>query len=515
MKTPGVYIAESSAFPNSVVEVATAVPAFIGYTKTADNNGQSLTGKAWPISSLTEFETYFGGAPTPTFEIVTPVPAEAAEPSPVPDDPTFAVGTTHYALTQRSGLYLLYYSMVMFFQNGGGTCYVVSVGKHGDRIAKGDGATTPGLMTGLTALLKEQVPTMVVIPDAVLLESSECYDLQRQVLLHCGNARSRIGVFDLCGGFRDFKAPAPAGNCIENFRNGINTDFLSFGAAYYPWLNTVTVAAADLDYAAISNPDVLKTVLIAGIDPASAQAKKTKITDVINAIPAAGAQPDAARFTRGGLNNTLLALSPAFSTIISLIQTRLNLLPPSGAIAGVYTMVDYSRGVWKAPANVGVSGAVSPAVKITDGVQGDLNAPLDGKAVNAIRTFIGEGTRVWGARTLDGNSLDWRYVNVRRTAIMLEQSVNLAVQAYVFDNNVSATWVTIKSMIRNFLTSVWKRGGLAGASPDDAFQVFCGLGETMTAQDILDGILRVTMLVAMVHPAEFIEITFQQQMQKS
>ncbi|MCB1937298.1 MAG: phage tail sheath family protein, partial [Nitrosomonas sp.] len=122
---------------------------------------------------------------------------------------------------------------------------------------------------------------------------------------------------------------------------------------------------------------------------------------------------------------------------------------------------------------------------------------------------------VWGARTLDGNSLDWRYINVRRTMIMLEESIKLAAKAYVFEPNVSNTWVTIKSMISNFLTSIWKRGGLAGATPDDAFGVFVGLGETMTPQDILDGVLRVTVLVALSRPAEFIEITFQQQMQKS
>jgi hypothetical protein len=128
---------------------------------------------------------------------------------------------------------------------------------------------------------------------------------------------------------------------------------------------------------------------------------------------------------------------------------------------------------------------------------------------------MGEGVLVWGARTLDGNSPDWRYVNVRRTMIMLEQSIRLATKAYVFENNVSITWVAIKSMICNFLTSIWKRGGLVGASPEEAFAVFCGLGETMTSEDIFEDILRVTALVAITRPAEFIEITFQQQMQKS
>jgi uncharacterized protein len=99
--------------------------------------------------------------------------------------------------------------------------------------------------------------------------------------------------------------------------------------------------------------------------------------------------------------------------------------------------------------------------------------------------------------------------------IMLEQSIKAASKAYVFEANDANTWITVKSMIRNFLTGIWKRGGLAGASPDDAFSVFVGLGETMTPEDILEGILRVTVLVALIRPAEFIEITFQQQMQKS
>jgi len=96
---------------------------------------------------------------------------------------------------------------------------------------------------------------------------------------------------------------------------------------------------------------------------------------------------------------------------------------------------------------------------------------------------------------------------------MFEQSLKLAAKEYVFEANDANTWITIKSMARNFLTGVWRRGGLAGASPDDAFSVHVGLGETMTPEDIREGILRMTILVALTRPAEFIEITFQQQMQ--
>ena len=99
--------------------------------------------------------------------------------------------------------------------------------------------------------------------------------------------------------------------------------------------------------------------------------------------------------------------------------------------------------------------------------------------------------------------------------IMLEESIKNATKAFVFDPNTANTWVSVRSMINNFLNGIWKRGGLAGAIPDDAFSVHIGLGETMTPEDILEGIMRITVLVAIVRPAEFIEITFQQQMQKS
>ena len=117
MKTPGVYIVEKNAFPNSVVEVATAVPAFIGYTATADNGGKTLLNKPWRISSMAEFHKYFGFAPAPQFTIA-PRPAGSSTPA------AFTAGGAEYLLTQASGAaggrYLLYRAMLHFFQNGGG-----------------------------------------------------------------------------------------------------------------------------------------------------------------------------------------------------------------------------------------------------------------------------------------------------------------------------------------------------------------------------------------------------------
>lgn len=185
-------------------------------------------------------------------------------------------------------------------------------------------------------------------------------------------------------------------------------------------------------------------------------------------------------------------------------------------MAGVFTSVDNSRGVWKAPANVSLNSVVAPTFNVNDSIQENLNVDaVSGKSINAIRTFTGLGVLVWGARTLDGNSQDWRYVNVRRTIIMIEQSIKLAARSYVFEPNDANTWVTVKSMIENFLFNLWKRGALAGTKPEDAYQVLIGLGSTMTANDILDGYMNVTVLLALVRPAEFIVLTFQQQQQKS
>jgi phage tail sheath protein FI len=516
MKTPGVYVVEKSAFPNSVVEVATAVPAFIGYTEKANNKGKSLRNVPWRISSMSEFHEYFGFGPTPIFDIVE-------KPENSSEDPAFSLKGTEYQLKRTSGGYLLYFSMLLFFQNGGGPCYIVSVGNYADDI---DADT---LRKSIDLLLKEQEPTMVVIPETVRLKEDNWFTVSQAALKHCGEKmKNRIAILDIWGGYRDRQDPN--GDCIESFRSALGVNFLDYASAYYPWLRTTIVSDKAFNFENIGNPEVIKTLIkteldlpdsapaIEATDSPAEKASKIKVAaqlEAIDSISSSWEGMDAVTSRKSLLEKTLRAMSSVYGAVLTEMQEQLNLLPPAAAMAGVYTMVDNARGVWKAPANVSLNAVVAPAVSITHDEQEDLNVTTQGKSINAIRTFIGEGVLVWGARTLDGNSLDWRYVNVRRTMIMLEESIRLAAKAYVFDPNVSSTWVTIRSMIRNFLTGIWKRGGLAGATPDEAFSIHVGLGETMTPEDILEGILRVTVLVAISRPAEFIEITFQQQMQKS
>lgn len=481
MKAPGVYIVEKNAFPHSVVEVATAVPAFIGYTERALDGTRSLLNQPWRITSMTEFRSYFGEAPAPLFAIEKD------------------------ASVKRQDAYNLFYHILLFYANGGGPCYIVSVGDYATDLEKAK------LEAGIEPLIKEQEPTMVVIPEAInLSDANDCYALQQAMLSHCGyKMRNRFALLDVYKGYKD--RMDPDGDVVANFREGIGNEFLDFGAAYYPWLNTSIVQENELSFLNIKEIAELKDLLLEETTLMDMpEEKKTQRDAYINQL---GTEMSEIEITT--LHKVLFQVSPLYREMMKEMRQALNLMPVSAAMAGVYTMVDNTRGVWKAPANVGIDMAISPVVNISHEAQEDLNVPLSGKSVNAIRMFTGEGIKVWGARTLDGNSLDWRYINVRRTMIMLEESIRNAARAYVFDPNVANTWVNVKSMISNFLTGIWKRGGLPGAVPYDAFSVYVGLGETMTPEDILEGIMRVTVLVALVRPAEFIEITFQQQMQKS
>ncbi len=486
LATPGVYIEEKSAFPNSAVQVATAIPAFVGYTEKALRANKSLKNIPTRITSLGEFHQYFGGAPKTTFSVSED------------EDTTFKVEID--AATKFN----LYRSMRMFFSNGGSTCYIVSVGDYTNGVNYKD-LNDEGEEFGIPTLLKYPEPTMVVIPDAVLLEENDCYEVQKAMLAHCGrDTNSRFAIIDVLNG--DKPRTYDDEDVIVKSREGVGNNFLQWGASYYPYLNSTIVQGDEVDFNNISNLDGLIPLLdaeaeaIYGDDASIITAETAKLEGEHDAV---------------SLHQTLLAKLPLYKAVLAEVRNNLNVLPPSAGIAGVYSMIDGQVGVFQSPANVSMGSVVSPCVNLTSKDQEDLNLPLNGKAINAIRSFPGKGVLVWGARTLDGNSQDWRYVSVRRTVIMIEQSLKMASEAYVFEPNEVNTWVAVKGMMTNFLKDQWKQGALAGAVPEDAFSVDIGLGATMTPTDILDGIMRITVKLAVTRPAEFIVITFQQQMQKS
>jgi phage tail sheath protein FI len=484
LATPGVYIEEKSAFSSSVVPVSTAVPAFIGYTSRASRGNKPLTNVPTRITSLAEYEEMFGGAPKTKFSIE-------------PND------NTGYTLSvDQASRYLLHSSLRHFYSNGGGDCYVVSIGNYGNGIKAID-FNDPANGKGLVTLLKYMEPTLLVIPEAILLEEADCASLQQAMLLHCGyTMKSRFAILD-------------DEDIINKFREGVGANFLQWGAAYYPFLQTTVVQAGDVDFTNISNKDGLIEILtkevVDGVAAGLVRDARAELIKLEIAKIATATTPVDILL----LSDTLKVISPTFKSILADMRDILNILPPSAAMAGVYAMVDNSINIAKSPANVSVGNVISPVINITNEAQEELNLPLNGKAVNAIRSFTGKGTIVWGARTLDGNSQDWRYISVRRTMTFLEQSIKIASERYVFEPNTATTWISIKATIENFLNNQWQGGLLAGSTPTDAFSVEIGLGSTMTANDILDGMLKLTVKVAIVRPAEFIVITFQQQQQKS
>ena len=225
----------------------------------------------------------------------------------------------------------------------------------------------------------------------------------------------------------------------------------------------------------------------------------------------------AAANTYAKTNDQSLALSfPVYKSILAGTSATMTNMPPSGAVVGIYAAVDNARGVWKAPANVSLSNVIGPAVSFKASELDALNVDaVAGKSINAIRSFTGKGTLVFGARTLAGNDNEWRYVPVRRFFNMVEESCKKSTEQFVFEPNDANTWVKVQGMIENFLTTLWRAGALQGAKPEHAFYVAVGLGKTMTSLDILEGRLIVEIGMAVVRPAEFIILRFSHKLAES
>jgi phage tail sheath protein FI len=551
-RTPGVYIEEVSTLPPSVAEVATAVPAFIGYAE----NGP--VGAAPPaverIASMLEFSTAFGGPQPFKFSVTQPAGADG--------NPTVQLATP-------DARFSLYYALSHYFKNGGGPCYVVSVGNYDAVPPEKDRFTK-----GLEALEKEDEPTLIVLTDAAcLLSATNYYALCGEALMQCEKLGDRFTILDI-----------PTGDS-EKFRSDSNLSInLMYGAAYTPYLQTT------LNYAYLEEDVEINGATAASAAPvtwAKSFGKKGLLVTysgsqagpqvkIIASGPSVTFEGDSGNLTiRGSENKTAKQIADAWdalddaskvdgfdvqingdgsgavdhtanssialekqegsdasgTTMASLVRddnpnTKLYnqiksamadqrvVLPPSAAVAGIYARVDREQGVWKAPANTGVLAVLGPVAKITDDDQDRLNVdPNAGKSINAIRSFTGKGTLVWGARTLAGNDNEWRYVSVRRLFITIEESTRKASAFAVFEANDQSTWLKVKAMIESYLYGLWEQGALAGSTPEDAYYVHVGLGATMTPQDVLEGRMIVVIGVAAVRPAEFIVLKFSHKLQ--
>lgn len=473
-KTPGVYIEEISTLPPSVAPVETAIPAFIGYTEKAVSLvADDLIGKPLRIESISDYSKYFGGPPKEEGIVIT-----------LSETQLNGVTTEIKAIAALSesarSKHILYYSLQMFFANGGGPCWIVSAGKY-----KAQPATTPlktEMEAALTALAQTDEPTLIVIPEAQNLPIADFKALHDSVLLQCKTRQDRFVIMDVHGGSVSASDPGlDVQKAINNFRNdGIGNENLKYGAAYYP--NIVT----SLYY--------------------TCNESKTDVIHIINDIASPAVKLDT-------LKNADPSRYEKAKNSISAIPL---IIPPSGAIAGIYAQTDTTRGVWKAPANVRLNSCLRPVKNLSGVEQANMNIDtIGGKSVNAIRLFTGKGTLVWGARSLAGNNNEWRYINVSRFFIFVEESAKKSTEKFVFEPNTSITWVRVQAMLENFLTLLWRDGALQGMKPEHAFYVAVGLGKTMTAKDILEGRMIIEIGMAVVRPAEFIIVRFSHKMAES
>lgn len=522
-KTPGVYVEEIALFPPSVAPVETAIPAFIGYTDVIKKGEDSLLGKPIRITSLIQFDEYFTADKTDgKGKKISPEENIRVELVGTQEKFTVNVKFGDDTATPPTGRSknILRYAMQLFFANGGSTCYVVSAGKTGKIISYAAPTNADveniGIKAALDALKLEDEPTIILCPEAVMgLSEADQKTLVDNILQQCVELQDRVGIFDVpeqVAVENDKKDP------FERFRGWVpsEVEINKYGAAYYPFLKTTFSYPFDESKVAVTDSRT------------PAPTTTTNTTTTGGTTPSTGG--DSSETTPGTATTTgtssppqpqmLSVIKGSNNALYNVITAKLNefyiILPPSAAVAGIYARVDNLRGVWKAPANVSVNAVIEPTIKINDKDQEPLNVDSTaGKSINAIRSFTGRGTLVWGARTLAGNDNEWRYISVRRFFNFVEESVKKASARFVFEPNSKNTWVKVKAMIENFLIVQWRAGALVGDKPEQAFYVKVGINETMTAQDILEGYMVVEIGMAVVRPAEFIILQFSHKMQEA
>lgn len=486
-KTPNVYVQEKSIFPPSVAEVATAIPAFIGRTETSGE----LKNIPQRVTSMVEFASLFGGPSREAFHFIGTVDTVLDSTATADDLKDFVssvdlqtdkLGTSGNETLAPVASHLLYPMVEHFFANGGGACHVVSIGDYDETDladANGQNGEKGAFSAALEEIAKVDEVTLLVLSDAVRLGASNYYALCQSAMNQCRKNQDRFAIIDALDSFDPNSSGEDVNKSISDdlgvLRDYVTQD-LKYGAAYYPYLQVN--AARYYDESKV-------TVKIS----ASQDGSDTLLSNEFTMSEQAG--------------------TPLHALLKTALGTNKMVIPPAAAIAGIYSRVDGTRGVWKAPANVGVSGVLGPVRTITNSEQESMNVDTEaGKSVNAIRAFTGKGTLVWGARTLAGNDNEWRYVPVRRLFNMVEESVQKATGFAVFEPNVPLTWLKLRTMISSYLESLWKLGALYGATADQAFFVNVGLGQTMTEDDINNGVMNIEIGLAAVRPAEFIVLTF-------
>ncbi|MEL7003825.1 MAG: phage tail sheath C-terminal domain-containing protein [Bacteroidota bacterium] len=472
-KVPGIKIKEKRVFGKSVPTNDTAIPVFIGYTK---KNPKGVH----KVSSMKEFKETFGQGDL---------------------------------ILKENGKKKFFFqeSLFLYFENGGGSCYVISVGGQ-----DGGGPRLNTLEKGLDHLPKIQAGNLVIVPDAASLSLSDKGKFYNSLLERCVELRKNGGFvsqFAILDAGRDTEKYTDEKEALDQISGsddaGDAGDKRDFGAMYHPWLRTSFTHKSEISSFLLNEDNLLGTLEGIGVI-AQANDDGNNEPQFIQEYLQTAYQQGITHKEWERLLKDEEKVKDKWMKLLDKISEINNTIPPSGAVAGVFSRSDSTYGIQKAPANMILKGVIETHTLVTDADQREFNVPHGGKSINCIRTFVNNGIKIWGARTLNGESDDYRYVNVRRTMNMLQSSIKALLENFVFADNNERTWLKIRTSLNKFLKTMLSRGILYGSTPSEAFDFSVGLGETMTQDDVLNGLIRVEIRVALIRPAEFIEIVFEQ-----
>lgn len=573
LRMPGVYTVEVPTLPPSIALVPSAVPCFIGYTETHEKNGETLLKKPTRVRSMREYESWFGEAADAKINVQITNNTDIGGTVAVKAEVADFKNRMHYAMQlyyANGGGPCFIYSMGTYDSDKNAEVYDVAL-FNGLKKAKD---ITILVMPDATdsskyndAVQQSLLYCSTAVNRVALLDvkndEEEIDDFRNTVPIQIERKKYGAAYFPFLNTTLVFRYQPDDVVVASFYRNNQPMDAADATAATAAATDYTTKKAAQLkaesdqflyesikkvvgkahaanngiDLAGLQEAVKKEAKRITGSAQVDASLSAATVTDFatlntaidtfITGLDAAGkkAATDAAKSAAAAIaasgdlqGMTLGILEDVNNELASKIKQAIRDLPvpmpPSPAIAGIMVQTDANQGVWQAPANVGVAATIAPAIEIDDDLHATLNVDAtSGKSINAIRSYEGRGVLVFGARTLAGNDLEWRYISVRRTFCFIEDAIGRAMQSFVFSPNTRDTWIKAKAMIDNFLNQIWQAGGLFGNTTNEAYQVNVGLPETMTDVDILEGKMIVEIKLRVARPAEFIILRYEHKFQ--
>jgi phage tail sheath protein FI len=497
--SPGVYMEEVSAGPKPIESVGTATAAFVGFTEKGPVNQPTLV-TSWPQYTRT-FGDFIEGAYLPM-------------------------------------------SMFSYFMNGGGNAYVVRIG------ADGDGGSSEGAPAALMSYALATLTGPEGKPAATvrsLAPAAEATDVSVEITDASEPAEDTFKLQVLKGGkvvetYDNVglkRGPNSVVTAVKQQSKLILIEEVKSGSVLVPVKGVTALAVPEPEPASLPEltpdsyvgdvsdrtgfgglealedvtmlvvPDLMSAYQRGALDAEQVKAIQLGMiahcelmsdrVAIVDAPPGLNAQQIREwRMDFAGYDSKYAALYWPWIKVLDPATGKPTMMPPSGAVAGIWARNDDTRGVHKAPANEVVRGAIALELNITKGEHDTLN-PV---GVNCIRSFPGQGIRIWGARTLSSDP-EWRYLNVRRLFNFVEKSILLGTNWVVFEPNDPALWDRVRRTIAMFLRRVWQSGALFGRTPAEAFFVKCD-EENNPPENRDVGILTVEIGIAPVKPAEFV-----------